>query len=350
MSPGFSTPAPKCGARSHLCFSGGQEPCIFRPEYKHMEILPVEEAQWVHKEVKCWPPEDFRREGTTVENLVPPMYESYGKILHPFELNAEEPDTLEPHPNYGKQVSIAITHTPDGGISITEQKPDGTVVDLGEEARQREEGRQLQTLVHTSWQSLAQKYGLTYHAEINTASYAALFQQTGWPRNLLFPSEGFLPRTLLTHLLSLLRQHTPHDEVYIYQWPPHSIFKEGRAADLVRCSFAEVLEYFDGGFTGYLYAGDRSWLVHTNTDFHFTLVGGSKDLLEALKSSDLEVLECSAATRVDDYSDRINEPPPPLPTTPPPHQELRPSRMEKEPFTLKRHSIFNRFLRWLTGK
>ena len=315
-----------------------------------MEHLPISEAQWLQQQKKPWPPKDFGREGTAVHHLIPPVYESYGRILHPFETDLEQPDSLEPNPGYGGQASIALSHLPDGGISIREQRADGTLVNLHEEHLRRKEARRRQKLVPTTWRSVAEKYGLTFHEEISSRSYAARFGEIGWPRNLSFPSEGFLPRSLLIQLLPVLQQHTPHDEVYLFQWPPHTIFKDGRSDDLVRCRFAEVPEYFEEDYVGYLYAGDRSWMVHTNTDFHFTLVGGSKALLEALQSSGLEVLECTATTRVDDYSDRINEPPPQRSSTPPLHQELQPSPLGKELLTLKRHSIFNRFTRWLTGK
>lgn len=306
-----------------------------------MEHLPLSEAQWFRQQLKPWPPADFSKEGTTVDNLIPSGYESYGKLLHPFEVNREEPDTLGPHPNYGKRVNIAISNTPDGGISITEQKPDGTVVDLREEASRREEKRRLQTLVPTPWRTIAQKYGLTFHEEINTGSYAALFQHTGWPRNLLFPSEGFLPRQPFLQLLSLLKEHTPGGAVYIFQYPPHTLFKEGRTEDLVRCHLEEVPAYFEEDFIGYLFAADRSWMVHTNTDFHFTLVGGNQALLAALESSELEVLECRAATRVDDYSDRINAPPHQPAQGIPAPQQVRPPQ---------RHSIFSRLKQWLARR
>ena len=315
-----------------------------------MEILPTEDARWIHQAVRRWPPEDFLKEGTTVDTLIPPGYESYGKLLHPFETDVEAPDTLAPNKEYGSEISINLTRSPGGEITITKKAADGTIENLQEEMHRRKEERRRQKLVPTTWRSVAEKYGLTFHAEISTGSYAALFKQTGWPCNLLFPGEGFLPRPLLLELLSVLQRYTPHDEVYIYQWPPHAIFKDGRTADLVRCRFAEVTAYFEEDFIGYLYAGDRSWLVHTNTDFHFTLVGGSKALLEALKSSALEVVECSGTTRVDDYSDRVNVPPPQRSATPPLHQVLRPSKVGQERMVPKRHSIFNRFMRWLTGK
>ena len=305
-----------------------------------MQTLPISESKWIPESVQPCSKEKFRENGCTIANLIPPVYESYGKLLHPFEINTAEPDTLEPNPDYGRQVNIAISSVPGGGINITEQYKDGTGTNLFDEYQKKVEDRKAQKLLPVSWQSIAQKYALRFHEEINTSSYIARFQKTGWPRNLLFPSEGRLPRAQLISLLSILKECSPQEEVHIYQTPPHSLYKNDRIEDLVACTFEEVTQYFEEDFIGYLYAADKSWIVFTDTDLHCTLIGGYPALLQALQESTLEVVPCSHTTRVDNFSDRINEPV--VITAAIPAVDEAPQQ--------KRHSIFNSLLNWLKGK
>jgi hypothetical protein len=302
-----------------------------------MEQLPISDARWLHRQLKPWPPKDFMREGTAIHHVLPSSYESYGRLFHPFEINIAETDALEPNPDFGRPVSITFTRTSGSDITVTEQKEDGTVIDLYEETKRREEERRSQKLADTSWRCVAEKYGLTFHAGISIDSYTARFQKIGWPRNLLFPSEGCLPRKQLINLLAILKQHTVNDEVYIYQMHPHNLCN----VDLVRCRFDEVTQYFEADYVGYLYAGDRSWVVFTDNDLHCTVIGGSGTLIEALKDSSLEVLECSSASRIDNLSDDINEG---LPRTPSGR-----STGAALP-TPGRHSIFNRIRKWLARR
>ncbi len=144
------------------------------------------------------------------------------------------------------------------------------------------------------------------HNEVNVESFMEMFQKIGWPKNLNLPMEGNLLRQQLTILLGAINEISSSKEVYIYQELPHSIVKENKDCDLVKCSFKEVLQYFDNYFKGYLFSADKSWLVFTHTDLDFTILGGPKKLIDNLISSDLEVLECTANTRVDSKSDELN--------------------------------------------
>jgi len=272
-----------------------------------MERLPVSEAQWIKENTKPWIIEDLKKNGSTVQHVVPGFYQSYAKLFHPFEINFEQTDKLEPNPDYGTPIPIHLTRTNDGDFIATEIKEDGSTLDLYEEYKKRVERRAQMKLVYTSWQSVALKYGLHFHEEINQSSFSARFREIGWPRNLLFPREGYLVRPLLLQLLLILKEHTVNNEVYIYQLVPNSIMKDGRIDDLVKCSLEEVTEYFPKDFIGYMYAANRSWMVYTDTDLYFTLVGGSKALIETVINSSLEVLPCLPTTRIDHDSDHINK-------------------------------------------
>jgi len=271
-----------------------------------MTTESIEIAKWIEDETLQRTTDNFKLHGCTIGHCIPPKFESYCKVFHPFEVTNDEEDILEPNKEYGQQVSLNILND-NQGIQITETRKDGTIIDFFERQQERLKEYNSKKWNFVAWKSIADKYGLTFHNEINPQTYVDKFQKIGWQRNLNFPSEGYLPRQILIKLLALLNDKGQSDEVYIYQMPPHNIWKDNKDCDLVKCSYNEVLEYFDKDFIGYLYSADKSWVVFTDTDLCFTLVGGKKQLIDNLIISDLEVLECAVTTRVDNYSDKINE-------------------------------------------
>jgi len=267
---------------------------------------PMEMAKWIEDEVLPLSTSEFKMSGCPIGHCIPPKFESYCKIYHPFEVTPDEPDILEPDKDYRKPVSITFLRDPEKVTKITMTKNDGTVIDLFEEHKERLKDYHSKKWIFTAWKTIADKYGLLFHNEINTETYVNKFQEIGWPKNLAFPGEGQLPRKNLMDHLGVLEKESTAGEVFIYQKIPHSIYKDNRYDDLVRCSYEEVLGYFDKDFAGYLYSADKSWIVFTDTDQHFTIVGGDKRLIRSLATCDLEVLECTKDTRVDEHSDRIN--------------------------------------------
>ncbi|MGZ3895614.1 MAG: hypothetical protein ACXVM0_15580 [Flavisolibacter sp.] len=272
-----------------------------------METQPIEMASWIWKACRPLIRKDVASGGITIDQLIPLGYECYAKILHPFEEDIEKTDALAPHPTYGKKVSLSLRHLPDGQLGTFFLLPDGSEIDVQEQYGERQKEYASKKRKPVTWQSLAEKYGLVFHNQIHDQSYVARFQKIGWPENLIFPSEGRLPRATFEKLLHTLRDYTGKDELYIFQYPPHSLYREGKGADLVRCSYAEVRSYFEEDFVGYLYGIDHSWVVFTDTDLYFTLVGGSQALIHAIGQTELEILTSTGTTRVDCLGDRIND-------------------------------------------
>lgn len=269
-----------------------------------MTTESIDIAKWIEEETLHRTTDDFKLHGVTIAHCIPPKFESYCKIFHPFELTEDEGNILEPNKDYGQRVSLTISSDTQG-LQITKTETDGTIVDIFERQQVQLKEYNSKKWNFVTWKNIADKYGLTFHNEINPQTYIDKFQKIGWQRNLNFPSEGYLPRQILTKLLILLQDKSSSDEVYIYQMPPHNIWKDNKDCDLVKCNFNEVLEYFDKDFIGYLYSIDKSWVVFTDTDLCFTIVGGQNQLIDTLISSELEVSECIATTRVDSYGDKI---------------------------------------------
>ncbi len=266
-----------------------------------------ETGQWIEDDKLPRTTADFKTVGCTIGECVPPKYESYCKIFHPFEVTPDEEEILEPQNEYGQKVNLVFNKDNESGIAFSEIKEDGTVVDILERFKERKKEYNSKRWSIVSWKNIAEKYGLIFHNQINPDSFVAKFLKIGWQRNLNFPREGYLPRQSLIKLLDILKTTTKVTEVCIYQMPPNNIWKDNKDSDFVKCSYEGVLEYFDKDFIGYLYAIDKSWIILTDTDLTFTIVGGRKKLIYALVASDLEVLECKSTTRVDNYSDELNE-------------------------------------------
>jgi hypothetical protein len=268
---------------------------------------PIDIAKWIQEGTLPWTTDDFKLFGCTIGQCIPPTYEAYCKIFHPFEITPDEPDVLAPNKEYGQQVTLQFNRDNDNNLSISEIRPDGSIVNILERQKEQLAEHNSKRWNLASWKSIAEKYGLFFHNEISQQKFVEKFQKIGWPKNLSFPSEGYLPRQLLIDLTYILKTAVTTDTVYIYQFPPHTAFKGNKDCELVRCSLDEVLEYFGNGFVGYLYASDKSWIVFTDTDLSFTIVGGQIQLIEKLINSSLEVLQCLSTTRVDMYADKLNE-------------------------------------------
>lgn len=265
----------------------------------------IEIAKWIEEETLPKTAAEFKIHGCTIGHCIPPHFESYCKIYHPFEVTEDEEDILEPREEYGK-ASLTFSIDSESGLIITETNKDRKIIDLLERHKERQREYNSKKWNSVTWKTIANKYGLIFHNEINPQTYTDKFQKIGWQKNLNFPNEGNLPQRQFVQLLEVLQEVSSSNEVYIYQVMPHTIWKDNKDCDLVKCEFNEVLEYFDADFKGYLYSDDKSWLVFTDTDLTFTIVGGKKKLIDSLISSDLEVLECETFTRVDNDSDKIN--------------------------------------------
>jgi hypothetical protein len=253
-----------------------------------METLLIELARWIEEETPPIFVGDIKP-GVTIGQCIPPIFDAYCKVFHPFEVNPDEPEILEQ--NLEPRFPLTFNGTRD---------------ELFEIYKKEREEHDSKRWNFVRWESVAEKYGLVFYNQISPESFVKKFRKTGWQKNLNFPMEGHLPRSLLINILDILILHSPKDEVHIYQMPPNTIWKNKFGTDLVKCNFGEVLIYFVKDFIGYLYPADKSWILYTNTDLTFTIVGGPNKLIERFMNNDIEALECNSYTRVDDGSDQIN--------------------------------------------
>lgn len=259
-----------------------------------MERIDNKNANWLDQNL-------IRRNASTIilGNGIPQVFESYAKVFHPFEITVNEPEELKSNESYERDGTLNIYRNEEGNLKLYDETPDGQFIDVYKRKEQERAAWLAKPRRNATWKEVSEKYGIRYHNETNLKAFVNKFQEIGWPTNLGFPSEGFLPRKEFLRLLEVLKRHSTSDKVFIYQKAPHTIWKDDLAEDLVLASFEEAGQYFEEDFRGYLYDENKKWLIYTDTDLSFTLVGGDHSLIHSLSGSDLEVLRCTATTRID---------------------------------------------------
>ncbi len=130
-------------------------------------------------------------------------------------------------------------------------------------------------------------------AELSSASFTRQFPGGSWPKYLIGPQEGTLASVERDALMSVLHRHTGIDRCLFHcwwlatsEWKDDLLF-EGVLDDARR--FPDDVQ--DVHYTPtYWFPENRSWLVCTDYDLTFTLVGGPELLVRELL--DHHTLEC----------------------------------------------------------
>ncbi|HEY4289268.1 MAG TPA: hypothetical protein VGN00_19340 [Puia sp.] len=203
-----------------------------------MEQLNIQEADWIAEGLLPRDADDGR---FVVGNCIPAGFEGYAKMFHPFRLD-----------------EAAV-----------------------------------------GWKEVGERYGVVFDKESSIDRYARAIKEKEASERLEFPIEGQLPLAVLTTLLEVLKPYTASGRVCIFQTPPHSIFRGGNTGELVELGLDEVPGYFTKYFTGYLFSVDRSWIVFTDTDLDFTIVGGSAQLISSYASAFVSAFGLLYAVSVD---------------------------------------------------
>jgi hypothetical protein len=121
-----------------------------------------------------------------------------------------------------------------------------------------------------------------------------------WPRFLYGPAEGDLDRGELSEIVSILRSCTGGQECFL-RFAEIPLIGTGKQM-LFAGALDEIVEFGkennDQFSPEYLWPSDRSWCLCS--DFDFTFVGGSQELISAIPaSSTLETFPITRQTRVD---------------------------------------------------
>ena len=129
----------------------------------------------------------------------------------------------------------------------------------------------------------------------------------GWPRCLFGPAEGTLDPDHALRLALLLGDCT--DEVCYFTFFPVA-YEDMSNPFSLRATLDEMPAVLDQEVwtsPEYWWPEDRSWVVCSDYDLTFTLVGGERRLVDVILADDLlETIEVRPDHRVDSGADSLN--------------------------------------------
>lgn len=236
----------------------------------------------------------------TVAHCVPPIFPAYAKIFHPIYEDLAVRDhelTWQKEDVKSRALSVDAPKTEVAAI-IQAAIERSTLVYGGVQPESRP--------VRLRWVELARRLNLPFVPTLSSRSFTRQFAGGSWPRRLIGPEEGNLAGSDRDALASILRRHTDVDRCLFHVW----LLATEEWNDLLFEGILDDALLFPEKVPGvrftptHWFPEDRTWFVCTDYDLTFTLVGGSKGLVDELMRS--HVLECvpvSPETRIDYKAD-----------------------------------------------
>lgn len=263
-------------------------------------ILDLEPASWISEGLHALGGVDTQNwEGNFVSHCLPTAFAAYCKVFHPIyedrsiedrELTWNDVDRQRPRdPNDPIDRALGDATTVYGG----EFDPD--------------------TIGPISWRDLAKRYGLEFHAEMNADSFTRNFPGKSWPRYLMGPAEGNLELDTLKAIVRALATVTEdyellqpcyfhYDLIATGSWDGELLF-EGKLIDVFDSPGLEDVNTTPTHW----WPKCREWLITSDWDLTFTLIGGSLELINSLVwDSEIDCVRVEPTTRIDYRSDQMN--------------------------------------------
>jgi len=222
--------------------------------------------------------------GNFVSHCIPPIFAAYCKLFHPIYTDATVPGDS-------------------GSWAAADDAPEtmGRLVSVSTDSGPH--GRRVR------WRELAEEFGLRFHPEFNDTSLQRVFPDNSWPRSLLGPDEGSFDTSTCRRLIDALQPFTGgatcffHYDVIATRRCESNIAFRGNLDDAIRCCDDDDVH----ASPTHWWSENRDWLVCTDWDLKFTLVGGSSDLIARLLADDeLECIGVTPKTRIDFRADQLN--------------------------------------------
>jgi len=252
-----------------------------------MQPCPDEAFEWIPAGCETLlPSTDPEWNGNFVSHLMPARFGAYAKILHSIEAMYANIDDLH---------------------SLTEREAEILKIPACAELRSFVENLRKQGQTpRVRWATLAHVIGVPFAPEICHEWFRrAMREAECWGRFLYGPGEGTLVMEEVSAMVSILRAFTGAQDCY-FRFSPIAFAGADRSI-LFRGTLDELPTFLlkeKRPFTPeHWWPSDRSWCVCTDYDLHFTVVGGSKDLISAvLRDVTLETVEVKRHTRIDKYA------------------------------------------------
>ena len=211
----------------------------------------------------------------TLASVVPAIFPAYVLIAHAIHLapglrslsaiRFDGPSNA--HPKIEKLFGELGARLPPG-VRASRARNAGTVTSRAGQVRVR-------------WQSLAAHFGRELGGPVSFGTLWDLIPGD-WPDDLDGPAEGSLTVDECRALIDLLQPVTNEPVTFFYRWAN----TEGWTGRCDTGSLTDLLEYFDledvSGTPAYWWPEDRSWVVCTDIDSCYTLVGGSEQLISSI--------------------------------------------------------------------
>jgi hypothetical protein len=228
-----------------------------------------------------------RENNSVVANFIPTKFTHFCKIMNPFyrDKRIKDKPIIDLEPNMG-----------DDDVIPTEY---------------------LQTM---TFKELFNDLNLNYTKEISTWSLHHGIGAGKIPSYLTyFPTEGTMELEVLEETINILNSFSNGINCYYYydslkmihSYPvspeDHDSYRlyEGKLDDV----FSLYHEGDKGlGSPTYWWPEDKQWCIYTDFDFDFSIIGGSKEIIDTFVANErLECIQVDAETRVDFYADKENQ-------------------------------------------
>lgn len=317
--------------------------------------------QWIYNNVVKRPDfnqEEWQKKGNIIAYYIPPQYEAYCKILHPFTIDLDKPETLWNEKEVEEKMTKAfefntknkiLRHFNISDTSLlsvdndsfshyltrfltkkhnlseedlqkpTEKLPKTVQKDLKycidimmgsdfkkllnhEKPISNREWEDVKHKQAVTWKEIAGKYGLVYHNQLSRLSFEKKFEKIGFPINLWFPNTE-LQEEQIAILKKFIKEISAEDEVF---WQNDNYEPQKTTFERMLQSFQSPNRRICGGF---VFDKSRKWLLwmDEHQDQNISLFAGTKEMIEKLKKTGLEIIECTPETRIDWMCDSINK-------------------------------------------
>lgn len=224
--------------------------------------------------------DDPRWVGNSVSHLMPPVFESYAKLLHQIDASYKYLDNPLPSaeekllnvPRCNELVQLIQKHRAENSLRVR-------------------------------WRELADLYQLPYQRHINLEWFQGKVERGCWPRYLSGPDEGQLNEDEFLRVCFLLEHFTDNQEIFArfalmpfisaeVDKPPLFKGSLSQLHTVVRDRYPRTPEYW--------WPEDHSWCLCSDYDLTFTVMGGPRALIEKILNDDfLEAIEVTRDTRID---------------------------------------------------
>jgi hypothetical protein len=224
-------------------------------------------------------------EGTLVSHLIPPVFESYAKLLHKIQAHY-------------KLIDKPLSATENAILGVPTCEPLRSFVESrGTGSRDN----------RIRWKELADLLDVPFAPEIHHGWYRQRLQDPWcWPRLLSGPNDGHLSEEECHALASRLKPVADGNDCFFRfsDIPFYAPVYSGKP-QMFRGALDEVCDFQREKRLSFEYwwPSNRSWCVCSDYDLAFTIIGGGRNLISTiLLDGLLECIEVTPQTRIDVFA------------------------------------------------